>query len=147
MDYLATANSLQVPKIGKRLANSPEVSTGSLNYSRFLEVANWGPFRSSNERPVGRIEDRNPLTSSLKAIFGVPLAYSTFLIPTRHRNLSIPAGIVPEGAPSNGQSLGLIMKTHNPSPKETNPEDNGAGAAQAALYGGDSIVRVVHRLR
>ena len=35
--YLATANGLRVTKFGIRSANSPKVSTDSLNYSRFLE--------------------------------------------------------------------------------------------------------------
>ena len=37
VDFSTTANSLHVPKLGKSPANSPKVSTESLNYSRFLE--------------------------------------------------------------------------------------------------------------
>jgi hypothetical protein len=36
-DFSTTANSLHVPKLAERTASSPEVSTDSLNYSRFLE--------------------------------------------------------------------------------------------------------------
>ena len=51
VDYLTTANSLHVPKSAKSPANSPEVSTETLNYSRFLESPIGNYFRSSNACP------------------------------------------------------------------------------------------------
>jgi hypothetical protein len=50
--YLTSANSLRVPKCGKGPATSPDVSTDSLNYSRFLESPIGDYFDHRTSTPV-----------------------------------------------------------------------------------------------
>ena len=58
MGFLTAASSLHVPKFHKRPATSPEVSTGSLNYSRFLESPAGDHFDHRMCAPVGVLDSR-----------------------------------------------------------------------------------------
>jgi hypothetical protein len=65
VDYLASANSLQVTKLDKRPASSPKVSTDSLNYSRFLESLTEDYFDRRMDAQVAVLDARKDANRAL----------------------------------------------------------------------------------